>query len=114
MKTTHLIPVYVEVERETTIGLAAPSLGSFSAVGDELVEIELTAKVSLVSGTRDELEVEWVGDSEKRFDDLTDAEQEGAVERAETGWWDAMENEPSDEEVRADYELQRWKEERHP
>lgn len=113
MITSHLIPVFVEVERAATIGLAAPGLGSFSAVGDELVELELTAKVSLVKGTRDELEVEWVGESAARFDDLTDAEQEGCVEQAEEKWWIAMESEPTDAEVRADYELTEWKERRY-
>jgi hypothetical protein len=34
-------------------------------------------------------------------------------QQAREGWFDAMRDEPTDAEVRADYELQRWKEERY-
>ena len=113
MKTTHLVIVPVEVTRESTAGLAALGLGSFNVADEETVEILLTARVSLVKGTRDELEIEWVGESATRFDDLMDNEQEGATEQAEALWWDAMRDEPSELEERIDHELMRWKEERY-
>lgn len=74
MITSHIIPVTIELERET------PSGAIFG------VERTYSAKVSLVRGTRDELDVEWLSD----IGDLDDLEEKGAAEKAEELWWDLM------------------------
>jgi len=98
MITSHIIPVNIELERETLYG--------------ETVDLERTysARVSLVRGTRDELEVEWLSD----VGDLDDMEEKGATEKAEELWWDLMRDLDQDSEAdqAADAHLARGKAER--
>jgi len=98
MITSHIIPVNVELERDTPSG--------------ETVDVERTysARVSLVKGTRDELEVEWLSD----VGDLDDMELVGAAEWAEELWRDLMRELDQDTEAdqAADAHLARCKSER--
>lgn len=100
MKTSHLVTVHVE--------LALPN--SFTLDGMTYNERPLEARVSLVNGTRDELEVEWI--DEARLQGMTDAEIKVANDRAESLWWDAMKDEPSEAEEQADHGLALYKERR--
>jgi len=98
MITSHIIPVNIELERETPGG----------AIFD--VERTYSAKVSLVKGTRDELEVEWLSD----VGDLDDLELVGAVEKAVGLWWDLMRalDQDSEADQAADAHMARGKAER--
>lgn len=107
MKTSHLVTVYIEIERPTTPELVALP-NSFTLDGMTYNERALSAKVSLVNGTRGELEVEWPNESQ--LDGMTDAEIKTASDRAESLWWDAMRDEPSEAEEQAERGLQIYKE----
>ena len=98
MITSHVIAVTIELERDTLYG--------------ETVDVERTysARVSLVRGTRDELEVEWLDD----VGDLDDMELVGAAEWAEELWRELMRELDQDTEAdqAADAHLARGKAER--
>ena len=98
MITSHVIAVTIELERDTLYG--------------ETVDVERTysARVSLVKGTRDELEVEWLSD----VGDLDGMELVGAAEWAEELWRDLMRELDQDTEAdqAADAHLARGKAER--
>lgn len=96
MKTTHIVTAHLTLERETRTG--------------GLVDLERTyrASVSLVRGTRDDLEVVWLSD----MGELDDLELEGAVEQAEQAWMNAMRGLDSENDEAADAHMARCKEER--
>jgi hypothetical protein len=77
-------------------------------------EVELKATVSLV-GHPNELEVVWDALSQAVIDGMGSERAEDYEIRAEIAWADLMAklDQPTDAELRADYELERWKEERH-
>lgn len=73
---------------------------------DDSREIELTATVSLVSGTRDELEVEWTADSQPHIDSFDRAAAKALEQRARECWWDVMAklDQPTEEDERGYWE----------
>lgn len=109
MKTSHVVTVHVELARPTTPELVALP-NSFTLDGRTYNERPLEARVSLVNGTRDELEVEWIDESQ--IAGMTDAEIEVASERAESLWRDAMKDEPSELDDAIDHQLDLYKERR--
>lgn len=107
MKTSHFVTVHIELARPTTPELVALP-NSFTLDGMTYNERPLEARVSLVNGTRDELEVEWTNESQ--LDGMTEAEITTASDSAEQLWWEAMKDEPSEAEEQAERGLQIYKE----
>lgn len=109
MKTSHVVTVHIELARPTTPELVALP-NSFTLDGLTYNERPLEARVSLVTGTRDELEVEWINESQ--LDGMTDAEIKVASHRGESLWWDGMKDEPSELDDAIDHQLALYKERR--
>lgn len=75
-------------------------------------ELTLTATVSLIPGTRDELEVEWTESDESDLfvSDFIDRTTEKALEqRAREAWYDVMQrlDQPTEEDERGYWEQRR-------
>ena len=77
-------------------------------------EVELKATVSHI-GHPNELEVVWDDASQAVVDSMSRELAKDYEIRAEIAWADTMAklDQPTDAEVRADYELERWKEDRY-
>lgn len=77
-------------------------------------EVELRATVSLVAGTRDELEVEWTAETQPIIDGFDRAAEKAYEQMARESWHDAMEELDQDTEAdeATDDQLARYKESR--
>jgi hypothetical protein len=77
-------------------------------------ETELMARVSLVKGTRDELEIEWLADSLEFVEELGPQGEQCFEQLAREAWHDRMASLDQDTEAdeAADHQLALYKEHR--
>ena len=102
------VSVTVELERDASFGMSPAGLGGFMCEGHCYVERTYEARVSLVPGTREETEVEWLSD----IGELDDLEAIGAGEKAEELFWDWLREQPSELDDAIDHQLSLYKERR--